>query len=71
MAKQEPVAEETDRETVINRAIDVIGDKKIAMRWLGTPVPALDYATPVSLLDDVEGQSAVLNVLTKLEHGVL
>ena len=41
------------------------------MRWLGVPVPALGYATPISLLDNQEGQTAVLNVLTQLEHGVL
>jgi putative toxin-antitoxin system antitoxin component (TIGR02293 family) len=71
MAQQGPVAEATDREAVICRAIDVIGDSKEAMRWLGTPVPALGYATPISLLDNLEGQTAVLNVLTQLEHGVL
>jgi hypothetical protein len=32
MPPQGPVAEETDRETVINRAIEVIGDEKEAMR---------------------------------------
>ena len=71
MPQQGPVAEETDRETVINRAIEVIGDERSAMRWLGTPVAALGYATPISLLVNLEGQAAVLNVLTQLEHGVL
>ena len=71
MPQQGPVAEATDRETVICRAIEVIGDGKEAMRWLGTPVPALGYATPISLLDNLKGQTAVLNVLTQLEHGVL
>jgi Protein of unknown function (DUF2384) len=60
-----------DRETVINRAIAVIGDEQEAFRWLGTPVRALDYATPISRLNDPEGQTAVLNVLTQLEHGIL
>jgi uncharacterized protein (DUF2384 family) len=71
MPQQEQVAEETDRETVINRAIQVIGDKKDAMRWLGTPVRALEYETPASRLNDSEGRATVLNVLTQLEHGVL
>ena len=60
-----------DREAVIARAMEVIGDEKEALRWLGTPVRALDYATPISRLSDPEGQAAVLNVLTQLEHGVL
>jgi hypothetical protein len=60
-----------DREAVITRAIEVIGDEQEARRWLGTPVRALDYATPISRLNGHEGQTAVLNVLTQLEHGVL
>ena len=54
-------------------AVEVIGDESQAMRWLGlgTPVRALDYATPVSLLHLPEGREAVLAVLGRLEHGVL
>lgn len=59
------------REAVIARAIEIIGDEQEALRWLGTPVRALDYATPISRLNDPEGQTAVLNVLVQLEHGVL
>jgi len=58
-------------EAVIDRAIQVIGDEERAMRWMGTPVPALDYATPISRLHDSQGQADVLRVLTQLEHGVL
>ena len=56
---------------VIDRAIEVIGDETEAMRWLGTPVRALNYATPVSLLHDANGRDSVLNVLGRLEHGIL
>ena len=56
---------------VIERAVEVIGDRQEAMRWLGTPVPALNYATPISRLNDAYGQADVLRVLTQLEHGVL
>jgi uncharacterized protein (DUF2384 family) len=62
---------EQSREAIINRAVDVIGDRETALRWLGTPVRALNYATPISRLHDSDGQSAVLKVLTQLEHGVL
>jgi len=41
------------------------------MRWLGTPVRALNYATPISLLHDSQGRDAVLAVLGRLENGVL
>ena len=69
--QQEMVAEATDRETVIARAIEVIGDKEAALRWFGTPVMVLNYATPVSLLGTPDGRAAVMVVLTRLEHGVL
>lgn len=53
------------------RAKEVIGDEQEALRWLGTPVRALNYATPISLLGSEEGQQAVLKVLDRLEHGVV
>lgn len=56
--------------TTLERATEVIGEKSDAMRWLGTPVRALNYATPISLLHSTEGQEAVLSVLGRIEHGV-
>ena len=53
------------------RAIEVIGDREEALRWLGTPVRGLGYRTPISLLHDSEGQRKVLTLLGRLEHGVL
>ena len=58
-------------QSVIERTEEVIGDKAEAMRWLGTPIRALAYATPISLLHNREGREAVLTVLGRLEHGVL
>ena len=49
----------------------VIGDRDEALRWIGTPVPALDYATPISLLATSKGKDRVLATLDNLEHGVL
>src|SRR5262245_20889175 len=63
--------QKVDIEPIVQRAIDVIGDRDEAMRWLGTPVRALDYATPISRLHDPESREQVLSVLTQLEHGVL
>jgi putative toxin-antitoxin system antitoxin component (TIGR02293 family) len=63
-----PAAEET---SVLNRAVEVIGNKNEAMRWMGTPVRALNYDTPVSLLGSRKGRESVLTVLERLEHGVL
>ena len=39
---------------VLNRAVEAIGDKNDAFRWMGTPVRALDFATPVWLLGTLE-----------------
>ncbi len=36
--------------SVLDRAVEVIAARGEAMRWMGTPVRAIDYATPVSLL---------------------
>ena len=57
-------------EAVIKRATEVMGDRNEAMRWLGTPVRALDYATPVSLLGTRAGATRVEDVLGQMEHGV-
>jgi len=56
---------------VFRRAAEVIGSEAEAMRWMGTPVRALDYATPISLLHDPKGLQSVLSVLGRLEHAVL
>ena len=55
---------------VADRATEVLGSRQKAMRWLGTPIPALEYETPVSMLDRTEGMNAVLAVLGRIEHGV-
>ncbi len=56
---------------ILHRAVEVIGNEAEAMRWMGTPIRALDYATPISLLHDAKGYDAVRVVLGRLEHGVL
>jgi hypothetical protein len=58
------------REKVLFRAIEVIEDKERALRWMGTPVRGLGFATPVSLLGTAKGRGEVLKILDQLEHGV-
>jgi uncharacterized protein (DUF2384 family) len=41
-------AEVDSIDAVVERAVEVIGDREEAMRWLGTPVRALGYATPIA-----------------------
>ena len=54
----------------VARATEVFGDEDAAFRWLGTPVAALDYATPISCLGTQQGAMRVNDVLTQIEHGV-
>src|ERR1700722_6931068 len=54
----------------VARATEVFGDEEAALRWLGTPVAALDYATPLSCLGSHQGATQVNDVLTQIEHGV-
>ena len=48
-------------ESVVDRAIEVMGDRDDAMRWLGAPI---------SLLGTSEGATRVEDVLGRMERGV-
>lgn len=52
------------------RATEVFGSADKAIRWLQSPVRALDGKTPLSLLDTEEGIVRVKDVLGRVEHGV-
>lgn len=49
---------------VVDRAVEVFGDQEYALAWLGTPLEALGYATPISKLGDRAGVKEVMDVLT-------
>jgi len=57
-------------EPIIERATEVLGTRQDAMRWLGTPVRGLAFATPISLLGTEEGARRVNDVLGQMEHGI-
>ncbi len=57
-------------DAAIDEATTVLGSREEAMRWLGTPVRALDFATPVSLLVNKKGAVRVSDVLGQLAHGI-
>jgi putative toxin-antitoxin system antitoxin component (TIGR02293 family) len=52
------------------RAIEVLGTREKALRWLKTPVRTLDDKTPLSLLGGPDGIMRVEDVLGRTEHGV-
>lgn len=69
----EPASDGRPRQTIqkiIDKAAKILGSEDNAMRWLGTPVRALDFATPISLLGNPQGVTRVKNVLGQMENGV-
>lgn len=59
------------KQAVFVRAVEVLGNREKAERWMDTPVRALDYATPNSMLDSSAGCETVPTVLDRLESFVL
>lgn len=55
---------------VVVHATEVLGSRDEAMRWLGTPVRGLDFATPISVLATEDGARRVNDILGQMEHGV-
>lgn len=56
---------------VIDYAVQVFGSMKTALGWLNTENPALDGKKPMDLLDTDRGCEHVLNILARIEHGVV
>ena len=55
---------------VIDRAAKVLGNRTEAMRWLGSPVRSLDFATPISVLGTKQGMKRLEEILGQMESGV-
>jgi len=65
-----PNVEQATIDEMAKKAVEVLGSRDEGMRWLGTPVRGLDFATPISLLATEEGARRVSDVLGQMEHGV-
>jgi putative toxin-antitoxin system antitoxin component (TIGR02293 family) len=68
--REAPADEDEVLTAAIERATEVIGDRQEAMRWLGTPVRALNFAPPISLLATSDGARRVIDVPGQMENGV-
>lgn len=55
---------------VVERAVVVFEDERLALDWLKSPNAALAGSSPLSLLDTDLGSVAVLNTLGRIEQGV-
>ena len=56
--------------TITEQAIDVLGSKEEAERWLATPAIGLDRRRPIDLLQSSEGADLVRTLLTRMDYGV-
>ena len=57
--------------TVFEKAVELFeGERDAAMRWLTTPQPALDNATPFDFARTELGAREVEDLIGRLEHGV-
>jgi uncharacterized protein (DUF2384 family) len=55
---------------MIHKATEILGTRDEAMRWLGTPIRALNFATPLSISATKEGKERVNHVLGQMEYGI-
>ena len=70
MTTQTPPVDLEGIVAVTARAIEVLGSPEKALRWLRTPLPALNDRTPLALLETSEGIEQVGLVLGRIEQGV-
>lgn len=56
---------------VLERAIQVFGDEESAKAWLLSDNRALGGVSPTSMLDTDAGHEAVIDVLGRIENGVI
>lgn len=69
-ARVSPLESERRIDKIIHRAAEVLGNPNEAMRWLGNPVRALNFATPISVLGTKQGTKRVNDILGQMESGV-
>lgn len=56
---------------VLLRALEVFGDSDRALAWMREQNPALNNETPLHAIQTEEGRVGVLNILGRIEHGVI
>ncbi len=56
---------------VLERAIEVFGDRNRANEWMHEPNPALGNEAPLTSIATEDGCRAVIDILGRIEHGVI
>lgn len=70
----EPLVHEADHEiesAVLLRALEVFGDSGRALKWMRESNPALNGGTPIRAIQTEEGRRQVLDILGRIEYGVI
>ncbi|MEP6540032.1 MAG: MbcA/ParS/Xre antitoxin family protein [Bryobacteraceae bacterium] len=57
--------------TVLLRALEVFGDSERALKWMREANPALKNHTPLHAIQTDDGRKEVLNILGRIEYGVI
>jgi putative toxin-antitoxin system antitoxin component (TIGR02293 family) len=60
-----------DESSVLLRALEVFGDSQRALKWMRESNPALKDDTPLHAIQTDEGRREVLNILGRIEYGVI
>lgn len=60
-----------EESAVLLRALEVFGDSERALQWMRENNPALKNEPPIHVLHTEEGRREVLNILGRIEHGVI
>src|SRR5271165_5619806 len=64
-------SDQENQSSILLRALEVFGDSQRALAWMREENPALNNETPLHALQTEEGRVGVLNILGRIEHGVI
>ena len=56
--------------SIFLKAKEIFGSHEKAALWLEKPNPDLNGNTPLTLLNSQSGSEQVMDILTRIEHGV-
>jgi putative toxin-antitoxin system antitoxin component (TIGR02293 family) len=56
---------------ILVRVLEVFGDSERAIQWIRENNPALNNAPPIRTIQTEEGRREVLNILGRIQHGVI
>ncbi len=55
---------------IMERVVEVFGDRDVAMAWMNTPNRAMEGCTPLLLIENDPGIEMVERILGRIEHGL-